>query len=244
MKKGTDRRVLEKKIREMEPWFHCIDLGNGLTTKTKSYWAEPLDHPLRLWKMLEAYLPTDFTGKKVLDVGCNAGFVAIEAKKRGADYVLGIDVNPLYLEQARLVASVLDLDIDIRKVTIYELDSFLEGVDLVFCLGVIYHLKNPMLALEKLHAVTNGRLVLESAILNPLVQRVMEIFDRDGRFRPRQACFVRFVENRNDIAEDAANWWIPSAKALTAMVRSVGFQNVRIISRSSTRAVIVADKYD
>ena len=78
-------------VERLRPWFHCIDLGNGIQTKTASTAGEPVDHPQATWQTIREYLPDDLSAKSVLDVGCNAGFYAIKAKRRGAACVVGID---------------------------------------------------------------------------------------------------------------------------------------------------------
>src|SRR5690606_1041782 len=87
-------------------------------------------------------------GKRVLDIGCNAGFYSFELAKRGA-HVLGIDVNDHYLRQARWAADVLGLagQVAFRRTTVYEAAD-LGAFDLVLFMGVFYHLRYPMLALD------------------------------------------------------------------------------------------------
>ena len=82
-------------------WHHDIDLGDGLHTKSRVFWGEDPDHPRRRWANIERAVPKDLTGMSVLDVGCNAGFFAFEAKKRGADYVCGVDLSRGYIQQAK-----------------------------------------------------------------------------------------------------------------------------------------------
>src|SRR6267378_1513619 len=68
------REEILRKIDDLGPWFHCIDLGDGILTKTSSVTGEPADHPRGTWKRIERCLPADLSGKSILDVGCNAGF--------------------------------------------------------------------------------------------------------------------------------------------------------------------------
>ena len=87
-------------------------------------------------------MPDDMSGMSVLDIGCNAGFLAFEANTRGADYVLGIDTHPGYIEQARFCAKAKDVDVDFRQMDIYDLDQLGRSFDLVFFVGVLYHCRN------------------------------------------------------------------------------------------------------
>src|SRR6266436_7719165 len=107
-------------LERLEPWFHCIDLGDGIVTKSKSAIGEPVEHPRPTWEKVRVCLPEDLSGKSVLDVGCNAGFYSIEMKRRGAARVLGIDSDPEYLAQARFAAEVCGVKLDLRCISVYD----------------------------------------------------------------------------------------------------------------------------
>ena len=83
------RDEIISEVKRLEPWFHCIDLGDGLATKSKSAIGEPVEHPRPTWDKVKVCLPDDLSDKTVLDVGCNAGFYCLEMKRRGAAHVLG-----------------------------------------------------------------------------------------------------------------------------------------------------------
>src|ERR1043166_8220251 len=97
---------IRKKVEEIGPWFHCIDLGHGILTKNASVGSEPADHPRRTWEKVKPHVAEDLSGLTVLDVGCNGGFYSIEMKRRGADRVVAIDTDEEYLAQARFAAEV------------------------------------------------------------------------------------------------------------------------------------------
>src|SRR5215216_5686597 len=100
------REEILRRIESLEPWFHRIELGDGIYTKTGSSAGEPADHPLGTWQIISQCLPEDLSGKDVLDVGCNAGFYAIEAKRRGARRVVGLDARRSHIRQALFVKNV------------------------------------------------------------------------------------------------------------------------------------------
>ena len=115
------RAEILSELERLQPWFHRIDLGDGLYTKTETVMGEPVDHPASPWQTIGKCLPEDLSGKSVLDVGCNAGFYAIEAKRRGAQRVLGVDGQRQHIRQAVFVRKVLGLDIEYRRMNVYEL---------------------------------------------------------------------------------------------------------------------------
>src|SRR5690554_6508049 len=135
---------LARKIEDLAPWFHNITI-EGIETAPH----HPLgDHPATKWQQFSHLLPDNLEGRSVLDIGCNAGFFSLEMKRRGAGRVLGIDSDPRYLTQADLVFKAFDVDAELRQLSVYELGSIGEKFDLVLFMGVFYHLRHPLLALD------------------------------------------------------------------------------------------------
>jgi tRNA (mo5U34)-methyltransferase len=231
------REEILSRLDQLQPWFHHIDLGNGLVTKSESVMGEPVDHPAGIWQTIQKCLPKDLTGKSVLDVGCNAGFYAIEAKRRGADRVLGVDGQRQHVRQAVFVRQVLNLDIEYRRMNVYELTRRNVGeFDVTLALGLIYHLKHLVLALENLYAVTRDLLIVETAIMPP--QRTPKSFHHNlGRLVP-----LAYLDNPTDAKEQVFNWFLPSVEALTALLRNVGFAETEVVEVKDERAVVVCHK--
>ena len=229
-------------VNRLAPWFHCIDLGDGLFTKTKSAVGEPVDHPRPTWQSVKACVPDDLIGQTVLDVGCNAGFYSIEMKRRGAARVLGIDSQRDLIRQAEFVREVLGLDIEYGRKSVYDLDPFEMGqFDLTLALGLIYHCKHLVLALEKLFLITRRLLVLETAIYPP--EKAPESFEyEEGGERPTLHPLA-YIENRPEAKEAVFNWFLPSAAALSALLKNVGFDDIKILPTANPdRAVIACTK--
>jgi tRNA (mo5U34)-methyltransferase len=236
------RIEIERGIAALAPWFHRIDLGDGILTKRESVCGEPADHPLGTWKFVAPCLPQDLSGKSVIDVGCNAGFYALQAKQRNAARVLGVDVKRHHVEQAIFVRNVLHLDIEYRQASVYNLNPSSVGrFDVVMALGLVYHLKHVVLALERLFNITNDLLILETAVLPSRAFRDTpldtEIGGKGLLHHP-----MAFVENANEAMEATYNWFIPGPHAMAAMLRTVGFTAVKIEAEHSGRAVLTAHR--
>ncbi len=209
------------RVSELGQWFHNIDLG-GVQTAPNHFLG---DYPSCKWRMFQASIPSDLTGKSVLDIGCNGGFYSIQMKRRGAARVVGIDSDPDYLQQARFAAQVTGSDIDFRKLDVYEVAALREKFDIVLFMGVLYHLRHPLLALDLLYEhVVKETLVFQSLLrgtpaVAPLERNYpfseVDIFQRDGY------PLMYFVEHR--YANDPTNWWIPNRACVEAMLRSSGF---------------------
>jgi len=230
-------------VQRLGPWFHCIDLGDGLVTKSKSAIGEPVDHPRPTWENIKGCVPADLAGQTVLDVGCNAGFYSIEMKRRGATRVLGLDSQRDLIRQAEFVRCVLGLEIEYQRKSVYDLDPLTMGqFDVTLALGLIYHCKHLVLALEKLFLITRRLLVLETAIYPP--EKAPASFEyEEGGERPTLHPLA-YVENRPEAKEAVYNWFLPSTAALSALLKNVGFDEIEVLpTANSDRAVIACKKH-
>jgi len=228
-------------LKMLEPWFHRIDLGGGIFTKTESVMGEPVDHPRESWEIIRQCLPADLAGKSVLDVGCNGGFYCVEAKRRGAGRVLGVDGQRQHVRQALFVRKVLGLGLEFRRFSVYDLQPATVGVfDITLALGLVYHLKHLVLALERLYEVTNELLIIETAIIPP-EQTPPSFVQALGEIRQTLHPLV-YAENPPEAKEQVYNWFLPSPGALRALLLNTGFEEVRVFSVIRDRAVLVCRK--
>ncbi|HKZ01535.1 MAG TPA: DUF1698 domain-containing protein [Pyrinomonadaceae bacterium] len=231
---------IQRKIESLAPWFHCIDLGGGIMTKTQSAAGEPIDHPAETWGKIRQCLPADLSGKSVLDVGCNAGFYAIEAKRRRAARVLGIDAQRHHIRQANFVRGVLGLDIEYQRMSVYDLNrSSLGQFDVTLALGLIYHCKHLVLALERLYEVTKDLLIIETAILPS--EKTPDSFS-DVAAGSSLLHYLVYAENVSERKEHVFNWFLPGLGALKALLINVGFDEVNVFDTKRDRAIVVCRK--
>ena len=212
---------LKARIDELGPWFHNMDLG-GAWTAPDHFLG---DYPGKKFRRFADQLP-DVAGKTVLDIGCNAGFYSIEMKRRGSARVLAIDSDERYLAQARFASETLGHDgIEFRKLDVYDVGAIGETFDLVIFMGVLYHLRHPLLALDLIREHVAGDTLLfqsmqrGSKTVLPLEENYdfeeTELFFETGY--PK----MHFVERR--YADDWTNWWIPNRACAEAILRSSGF---------------------
>jgi tRNA (mo5U34)-methyltransferase len=214
---------LRARIDALGPWFHNINLG-GIWTAPDHFLG---DYPNQKFKRFAHALPKDLTGKSVLDIGCNAGFYSVEMKRRGAARVLGVDWDERYLAQARLAADTLGFDdLEFAKLSVYDVGSLGERFDVVIFMGVLYHLRHPLLALDLIHEhVADDMLIFQS--MQRGSARTIEVED-DYEFAETDVFHesgypkLHFIEKR--YAKDPTNWWVPNAACAEAMLRSSGFR--------------------
>jgi tRNA (mo5U34)-methyltransferase len=215
---------IRRKIETLGPWFHNMDLA-GVPTAPDHFLG---NYPWIKWRKFSGAIPGDLTGKSVLDIGCNAGFYSIEMKRRNADRVLGIDFDEGYLAQARFAAEIAGCDIEFSKLSVYDVGVLGESFDIVLFMGVLYHLRHPLLALDLIREHAARDIVVfqsmqrGSSELPELGQNYHfwshELFER-AEF-PK----LHFIEHR--YADDPTNWWIPNRACAEAMLRSAGFEIV------------------
>lgn len=218
---NIDREYVVRRIRELGEWFHNLDLC-GVPTAPHHFLG---DFPNVKWKHIATAIAGDLSGATVLDIGCNAGFYSIQLKRRGAARVLGIDVDDRYLNQARFAAATLGLEIEFQKRSVYEVDSIPGRFDLVFFMGVLYHLRYPLYALDKVVKKVGGQMVFQTMIRGSEQARHWEKnyhFWNKEIFEDPDFPRMYFIENQ--YADDPTNWWIPNRGAAEGMLRSSGME--------------------
>jgi len=203
---------IKNKVEQIK-WFHRIDLGNGIVTPG----TDNSNDKLKTIKLHE-----DLSGKSVLDIGAWDGFFSFEAERRGASRVVALDSfswnNPEWgtkkgFELARTVlnSKVEDIEIEVLDISPENVGTF----DIVLFLGVLYHMRHPLLALEKISKVTKELLIVESEI---------ELIEKN---RP-----VMVFYPGDELAGDSSNWWVPNQSGMESMLKDVGFKKVKMISKS------------
>ena len=209
--------TLRERVRALDPWYHTLDLGAGVVTQGM----------FDLRPYVDRYGLPAVEGKRVLDVGTFDGFWAFELERRGAT-VLSLDLDriqqldwPPRLRPAddaprgqtfSLAREALGSEVERVGCSIYEATPERLGgpFDLVFCGSVLIHLRDPMLALERMAALCSGRLVLAE-----------EYSRRLAPFR-----HVRGAEFRGD--SPWSTWWIPTVPTWLRMVHTAGFEDERL----------------
>lgn len=215
-------QAIRARLPELGTWFHNIKL-NGVETAPDHFLG---DYPEVKWKNFRNALPMDMKGMTVLDIGCNAGFYSLEMKARGADQVIGIDWDSDYLRQARFAAEVRGLDIEFLQLSVWDLAKLGQKFDLVIFMGVFYHLRHPLLALDLIHEHVAKDLLLFQSMQRGAAS-VSELqpdyhFYETGIFDDPGYPKMHFVEHA--YTGDVTNWWLPNRACVEALLRSSGFE--------------------
>lgn len=210
-------------IARLGPWFHNLHLPDGTQTYP-DHWLG--DFPAFKWQQLGPHLPADLRGWRALEIGCNAGFYTFELAKRGA-HVTGIDVDARYLEQARWAAAQFGLasQVEFYQMQVYDLASFWDRFDLVLFMGVFYHLRYPLLALDLVAQKVKKLLAFQTLTMpgEAVTEGTYDVpfAERDALAEPGWPKMA-FLEHK--LAGDPTNWWAPNRAGVEAMLRSSGLR--------------------
>jgi tRNA (mo5U34)-methyltransferase len=142
------REALERRVAAVKFWYHQIELAPGFVTPG----INASQTVLR--RLDDLGLPRDLTGKRVLDLGCRDGYFSFEAERRGASEVIGVDYTEASATGFPLAAEILNSRVQYRLLNVYDVGPAELGTfDVIFFLGLLYHLRNPMLAIDRIRAV-------------------------------------------------------------------------------------------
>ena len=222
---------LRTRAANIDWWHSGIDLGNGVVTQGMS-------HPgVNLLPHLQ--LPADLTGISILDICAWDGFMAFECERRNAARVVAVDSfawdkrngditgwhktgrDGFDLAHEARQSKVEPVTCDVLDLDAAQLGTF----DIVLFLGVLYHMRHPLLALERVAPLVapEGVLILESHT------------DMTTHTTP----LMRFYPG-DEVNNDATNWWGPNAACIEAMLRDVGFAHVKAWPGAGGRVVMHA----
>jgi tRNA (mo5U34)-methyltransferase len=217
---GNDH--IHKQIANLAPWFHNIHLPGGEETAPDHFLG---DFPAFKWNEIKADIPQNLSGKTVLDVGCNAGFYALKLAQRGAQ-VTAIDLDTHYLKQAEWIIRQFGLEekITLNQQQVYDLAHEDEQYDIVWFMGVFYHLRYPALGLDIISRKVRETMVFQTLTMPGCSRLETEqdygIHDRKEMLKeawPKMA----FIEK--EFSGDPTNWWFANRSGIEALLRSSGF---------------------
>ena len=240
--RGAELQALIAQMNALGPWFHNFEIAENVWTNPN---GEPgPDYPERRWLEVEPLLP-DLQGLKCLDVGCSSGFFSLKLKERGAQKVLGIDSGEQIraIRQAKFAAEILKLDVEFREYSVYNLAQLAAQFDLVLFMGVFYHLRHPLVALEAVRAVCSGTMIFQTVTLEHQKQLIelkteltQDVSFGDGLLRHPQFPSISFIEEKID--GDASCWFLPNVQAVSAMIRSCKFEAVKYIFPTNREVIV------
>lgn len=228
MKPQYTRDQIETRINSVPHWYHRIEVAPGIVTPGIN------DSPanLRLFNF-----PENCKGMRVLDLGTRDGFFAFEFERRGAE-VLAVDYFPADKTGFAVAAELLGSRVVHMQANIYDITPEKHGsFDVVLMLGLIYHLPDPMLALNICRRVSRGKLFLETQVIDRCFLQQDGSFIDLARLHPELANnpIMQFYP-RKALNKDFTNYWAPNEVCMKRMLEENLFRVTRVVS-NGPRAV-------
>ena len=197
-------------------WWHKIEVAPGVFTP---------GHKDTITELKERIsLPEDLTGKTVLDIGAAEGFYSFECERRGAT-VTAVDRVDGEESGFSIVKRIINAKAEHKRCSVYNLSVEEIGqFDLVLCLGVIYHLRYPLLALDVLHSICKSDMILETQICDKYYLNTKGDICNLGDLGPEltKTPMAQFYPGR-ELNNDITNWWAPNLVGLLSMLETSGF---------------------
>ncbi len=228
MKNTYSREEIESKIQSVPHWYHQIEIAPGIITPGIN------DTPACFGLF---HFPEDCSGMRVLDLGTRDGYFAFEFERRGAE-VLAIDYFPADQTGFAVAADLLGSTVVHQQANIYDISPARHGsFDIVLMLGLIYHLPDPMLALDVCRKVCRGKLYLETQVIDRAFLKLDGSFADLASLHPELAAnpIMQFYPG-NTLNKDATNYWAPNETCMTRMLEENLFRVTRTVP-NGTRAI-------
>lgn len=209
------RLMIEQQVKAQPYFFHRIHLWDDFYTPG---WSDVERDKLPYYG-----LPERMDGMRVLDVGCAEGFFSFEAERRGAAQVVAIDSFDGSIERFNLVRTALGSKVNAYLCNVYDLSPKTFGTfDLVMFFGVLYHVKHPWYALEKIESICTGEMLLQTLVTD------------DPAYRDRSLSWFHPFGIQSGPPEnpqyDPTVFWVPTPECTRNLVRAVGFSNVEDVT--------------
>jgi tRNA (mo5U34)-methyltransferase len=213
----TDDQIRER-IASVPHWYHQIEVRPGITTPG-------VNDSTRTLRRLD--LPRRCAGLRVLDLGARDGFFSFELERRGAE-VVAIDYIDPSASGFAVARELLGSEVECDVCNIYDLDPERHGTfDIVLFLGLLYHLRDPLLALDRIWEVCrpDALLVLETQLLDNALLVDGGAFRALADIDPqlRDACLMQFYPG-DSLNGDHSNYWAPNAACMRGMLDAAGFE--------------------
>lgn len=190
-------------------WFHSIDFGDGVISPGVAPYA-------RLKSTANHFFSEPIAGKTVLDINCWDGFYSIEAARLGAKHVLATDyyiwnIGGSDRGNFELARKMLAPEIEVKEVDTLDISPETVGMhDVVIFSGVLYHMRHPLLALEKAATVCKEMIIVETHL------------DAENEARPAMIMYPG-----TELNNDFTNWWGPNKPCVEAMLKDLGFHWIK-----------------
>ena len=226
---AQEKRLLRKEnparaVLESRGWYHSFRFADG--TEFEGVLSVELSEA----RYAEFPLPADLNNKTVLDIGAWDGWFSFEAERHGAAVTAidTIEVPNFWAAHRKLHSRVNYRELDLFEIPNANLGTF----DYVLFLGVLYHTKHPLLALEIVCGLTREMAIVESYVID----------SRDWQDHIADIPMLEFYET-DELGGQMDNWFGPTVGGLIALCRAAGFARVEVLSARDNRAALACYRH-
>jgi len=230
MEEPLNRPDTLREIEKYPGWMYEFDLGDGKKTKTYAKTLQPV-HEVRKSMIFEFLDGTgyDYAGSSVVDMACNEGFFLFEMLERGAEYGLGMDIRPDNIEKANLLKRHWGLShCDFEVGDVFEYDFGETAFDVVFLLGILYHVENPVGLMRLAANCTSRYLFVETQLCVSGDPIPYGWGSPDAHRDGTEYCVLHQEKDweSNPLASVGGFSFIPNLAAVVAMLGAAGFSSI------------------
>jgi len=234
----SDKTNLLSKLNQFGTWLYKFKLTDNISTKLHLDFLEDVTNTKSqmVFPELDSIFKDNWNSITCLDLGCNEGYFGFEVLRRGSKHVIGIDARQSNIDKANFIKDYFDYkNIQFYVDNVYNIDSEKYGkFDLTLCLGLIYHLDNPILALQKIKEITKQVCVIDTQVIrsDPESNNPTTVQTYNGSKYNNLATNAIFAlidepdADKNECASITGLSCFPNKAAVFKMLKHVGFSDV------------------
>lgn len=228
-----DPNKIVEKINQAKDWFQYFEVSPGIFTPGRNNVSSICD---------QLQIPEDLKGMSVLDVGAYEGGFSFECERRGASPVIAYDLPGLHTDRFALAREILASKVEYVRGTVYKLTpEELGAFDIVLFAGVLYHLRYPLLACDRLRWVTRKYCFIETHVMDNYVVTPEGVSTLTQIAPGFQSIPISQFYEHGELENDPSNWFGPNVASVLAWFRSAGFDIEHLTSwggRAAFRAMV------
>ncbi|MDJ0618988.1 MAG: methyltransferase domain-containing protein [Calothrix sp. MO_192.B10] len=221
--------MLAEDITKYGKWMYEFDLGNGVKTPV---YSESINQVNKVrHSMIFSFLDSisfDYKSASVLDIACNEAYFMFEMLKRGAKYGLGIEGRKDNLEKASFIQQSLGYNnCDFQQADVLDFNYEQNKFDVVFLLGIIYHVENPIGLIRKASLASSKYIFIDTQLCKS-DRHIPFGWGIPNQYLQGDSYFVAYAEKdeENPLASLTGLSLIPNLFAVVEIIRHLGFKSI------------------
>ena len=208
-----DDNALQAEIERLRPWGYGIQLRPNIATEKNRVMVQRMIYRSHLISgTVRGLLGSAMDTATVLDMACNHGYFAVEAAFHGARKVVGVDLREQNIAKANFLKTYFGTqNVEFRVQNVYDLDSS-ETFDVVYNLGLFYHVTDPYVLMQHTYDMCNKFAVIDTIMHKEPVSAFLQMVNKDASSHSEGEFVVELH---------------PTYRAMIDLMHAVGFKDIR-----------------